>query len=748
MKKLISMLLATVLVLSLVLAIPASADEYMKYVNKKTLEAHKEPNSDSKVIKKLKGGQRVMLSGNASQGGWTSILVEDTKHGGQLECWVKTKYLVDNVPQEFCKHKWGKWKVTEEATCTEKGERVRKCKTCGKKEKESIKKLAHTYGKWKITEEATCSEEGTRVRTCKVCGHKDVQSYLEDHEYGKWKVTKEPTCTEKGERVRKCKVCGHKDKQALDMLPHDYEWNILVEATDHSAGTRAKVCKVCGKTEKEESYDPEGTLRRGAKGDDVRHMQELLVEQNYLNVGGADGIFGGGTEKALKQYQTDRNLNPDGIAWPQTLADLEHDYGPWETVKEMTRSEDGERVRVCQGCGYEQHEIIESGTVFERGRRGEDIRALQQIVKQLGYDAGSFDGIYGKKLDAAFADFAAANGLTMEDGKIRPTDVDAVVNAWFDSMPADTWMGEGDENSPVNLALTVTPMSDEDSDDATTTYSWSLTNLGSEKCTFATLLLTFGSTPNFKKNNLVMVLDGLEMKPNAGNSASGSFTVGMDWGEGNLNFAAMAVSEKTGAKWLSNSVVFEKAPANAAKTVAPQTYEMDVNALADGIYPVSFDRGDVLSGTSGIYMNAVHIFTEDWYDLVDINTLAVGDTLVVEGEPLEVKSVENREGTVVVNGGLDEGGVELIGEEDTNGYRVWGFDDLATYTEQGVTTLVIDPSATYTDASDIDGEPVTASYDGIVEAMQSSDNDSFGPSSTTVRIEAGKVVEINRIYVP
>ena len=69
------------------------------------------------------------------------------------------------------------------------------------------------------------------------------------------------------------------------------------------------------------------------------------------------------------------------------------------------------------------------------------------------------------------------------------------------------------------------------------TYNWSLTNLGTEKATFTALLLTFGE-PDFRQEDLVMVLDGVELKPGAGNSASGSFNVDADWGEGNLNFAA------------------------------------------------------------------------------------------------------------------------------------------------------------------------------------------------------------------
>ena len=80
--------------------------------------------------------------------------------------------------------------------------------------------------------------------------------------------------------------------------------------------------------------------------------------------------------------------------------------------------------------------------------------------------------------------------------------------------------------------------------------------------------------------------------------------------------------------------------------------EIDVNRLPDGIYPVSFDRGDVLSGASGIYMNSVHIFTQDWYDLVDVSTLKVGDTIVVEGETIRCQ--DHRPGRRrAINGGLE-----------------------------------------------------------------------------------------------
>ena len=748
MKKLIVTILALMLMASLAYGALAAYQGTM-YVNRSSVNVYKEDNTNSKVIRKYKGGQAVYVDDISPNGKWAQTLVEDTKHGGQMLGFIQMKYLSKKMPPEYCKHEWGKWKVTKEATCTEKGKRERTCKICGKKQTETIKATGHSWNKWKITKEATCVDKGSRTRTCKVCGERETEQYYAEHTWGAWRMTKEPTCTEKGERERKCKVCGKVSTQALDKLPHEYEWEVIVETTDHSAGTRAKICKVCGHDGGEESFDPEGTLRRGDRGDAVRRMQQLLVEQGYLNANGADGIFGGGSEKALIQYQKDRNLNPDGIGWPQTLKDLEHDFGPWEIVKEMTRTEAGERRRVCQGCGFEQTEVIEAGTTFERGRRGDDIRAMQQLLNALGYNAGGVDGIYGKKLDAALAAFAAERDLVVEDGKVRPADVDAVLNEWLKTVAADKWKGEGDTASAVNLALTVTPSSDAD-DTGIQTYSWSLTNMGNTDANFTALLLTFGDTPDFKADNLVMQLDGYTMKKNSGNSVSGTFSVDASWGEGNLNFAGLAVDEKTGDIWLSNAVEFDNSTEPATKTVAPQTVEVDVNALPDGEYPVAFNRGDILSGATGIYMNAVHIFSMDIYDIVDVNTLTAGDTLVVSGEEIPVTSVERSDSNVLVNGGLDgEDGVVLGPiDEDTNGYRVWLESDMATFTELGATTLVLADNAEFNDSWNIDAEPVKVSHDGIVSAIAESDNDYFNQYNTSIRVEDGKVVEIKRVYVP
>lgn len=56
-------------------------------------------------------------------------------------------------------------------------------------------------------------------------------------------------------------------------------------------------------------------IRRGSKGETVKKVQTALGED-------ADGIFGGGTEKAVKAFQEENGLEADGLVGAQTLAKL------------------------------------------------------------------------------------------------------------------------------------------------------------------------------------------------------------------------------------------------------------------------------------------------------------------------------------------------------------------------------------------------------------------------------------------
>lgn len=70
---------------------------------------------------------------------------------------------------------------------------------------------------------------------------------------------------------------------------------------------------------------PKPTLRKGDKGDEVKYLQELLNAEYPNEVIAVDGIFGSGTQAAVRAYQHDHGLNPDGIVGALTWAELEAD---------------------------------------------------------------------------------------------------------------------------------------------------------------------------------------------------------------------------------------------------------------------------------------------------------------------------------------------------------------------------------------------------------------------------------------
>lgn len=65
------------------------------------------------------------------------------------------------------------------------------------------------------------------------------------------------------------------------------------------------------------------TLRKGSTGRDVKSLQRLLFADGY-SVGscGDDGDFGKDTEKAVVNFQSDHNLESDGIVGPKTFRAL------------------------------------------------------------------------------------------------------------------------------------------------------------------------------------------------------------------------------------------------------------------------------------------------------------------------------------------------------------------------------------------------------------------------------------------
>ncbi len=59
--------------------------------------------------------------------------------------------------------------------------------------------------------------------------------------------------------------------------------------------------------------------KRGSSGETVKKIQQRLSDWGYYS-GAVDGIYGSGTEAAVKKFQKSNGLTPDGVAGPATLA--------------------------------------------------------------------------------------------------------------------------------------------------------------------------------------------------------------------------------------------------------------------------------------------------------------------------------------------------------------------------------------------------------------------------------------------
>lgn len=130
-------------------------------------------------------------------------------------------------------------------------------------------------------------------------------------------------------------------------------------------------------------------LKRGLKGAPVKRLQERLGID-------ADGDFGPGTEKAVREYQQANGLAVDGIAGPDTFT--------------------------AMGL----HELV----LLRVGSRGSTVKAMQE---SLGIGA---DGIFGKGTKKAVMEFQEANGLDV-DGMAGPNTL-SKMKGFADNFTAET----------------------------------------------------------------------------------------------------------------------------------------------------------------------------------------------------------------------------------------------------------------------------------------------------------------------
>jgi 3D (Asp-Asp-Asp) domain-containing protein len=90
-------------------------------------------------------------------------------------------------------------------------------------------------------------------------------------------------------------------------------------------------------------------LRRGDIGIHVAKIQSQLKQAgNYA--GSVDGIYGSGTESAVKSFQKEEGLKVDGVVGPQTRRELDRQAAPKTAAGKELTVESTAYTADCSGC--------------------------------------------------------------------------------------------------------------------------------------------------------------------------------------------------------------------------------------------------------------------------------------------------------------------------------------------------------------------------------------------------------------
>jgi peptidoglycan hydrolase-like protein with peptidoglycan-binding domain len=129
-----------------------------------------------------------------------------------------------------------------------------------------------------------------------------------------------------------------------------------------------------------DTYSPSQIMKRGDRSLAVKQVQKRLKNLGF-DPGPPDGIFGPLTEKAVKHFQIDRRIIPDGVVGSQTEAIL--------------------------------------FPLIMNGHKGSAIKRVQRRLKELGFDPGPLDGDFGPMTERAVRYFQKKNDIS-PDGVIGP----------------------------------------------------------------------------------------------------------------------------------------------------------------------------------------------------------------------------------------------------------------------------------------------------------------------------------------
>lgn len=184
------------------------------------------------------------------------------------------------------------------------------------------------------------------------------------------------------------------------------------------------------------------SYRRGSSGSVVTQIQKKLSQWGYYS-GDIDGIYGSGTERAVKSFQKKNGLTADGIAGSATLSAMGISSSSASTysndVALLARLISAE----ARGEPY-SGQVAVGAVVLNRMEHPSFPNTLSGVIYQSGAFSCLYDGQFNEPVsDSAYkAARDALNGWDPSGGAIYYFNPSTATNSWIWSRPLITVIGK------------------------------------------------------------------------------------------------------------------------------------------------------------------------------------------------------------------------------------------------------------------------------------------------------------------
>ncbi|MDO4544483.1 MAG: spore cortex-lytic enzyme [Clostridia bacterium] len=189
----------------------------------------------------------------------------------------------------------------------------------------------------------------------------------------------------------------------------------------------------------------DAVLKKGSTGDEVVTLQTKLKRWGYYT-GVVDGIFGSGTENAVKYFQRTNGLAVDGIVGTQTAKAL----GMTLSSTQTTSSSNSSDVYLLAQCVYGEArgepykgQVAVAAVVLNRVKSSSFPNSIAGVIYQSGaFDAVSDGQIYLTPNETAIkAAKDAMNGWDPTGGCIYYYNPATATSKWMLSRPVSLTIG-------------------------------------------------------------------------------------------------------------------------------------------------------------------------------------------------------------------------------------------------------------------------------------------------------------------